>query len=600
MTDHASSLSLRRRAVQAALGQVPFDLLLINGKVVDMVTGEIRSADVGIVGQMIASVHPAGQYQQAAQIQDLAGAYLSPGMIDTHVHVESSHLLPERYADIVVAQGTTTIFWDPHELANVLGVAGVRYAIDASRNLPLRVICAAPSSVPSTPGLEMSGADFHGAEMTEMLSWPEVAGVAEVMDMHGVLHGSERMQEILAAGLEHGKLIEGHARGLSGAQLQAYLAAGVTSDHELTSAADALEKLRAGLTLQIRGSHPYLLPEIVAALTQLPHLSSQLTLCTDDVPPDQLLAKGGIIALVRLLVEHGLPVTDVLRMATLNAAIRLQRNDLGLIAAGRTADLVVFDDLTSLTPRQTYVAGKLCAEAGQILQRSSGRKDLNAPRDTLQLPLRTPQDFQITIAGIRQGQARLRVIKGARFTQWSEVTVAVREGIVQIPEGFSLISVQHRHGRHTGNTQLALLEGWGELRGAIATSYSHDSHNLVVLGRDVEDMVLAANTLIASGGGMALAQRGSILAHVAMPIAGMLSDLPAEQLAEQFKTLRDHSALIADWEPPYRVFKAIEGTCLACNVGPHLTDLGLTDGATRQIVEPLIDCWEDDASPGHK
>ena len=264
MTTHCISTGERQRAVKAALGQLPFDLLLTNAALIDMATGEVRSADVGIVGALIASVHPCGALNEALQTQDLAGAYLSPGLIDTHVHVESSHLPPERYAEIVVAQGTTTIFWDPHELANVLGVAGVRYAVDASRGLPLRVICAAPSSVPSTPGLEMSGADFAGQEMETMLAWPEVGGVAEVMDMHGVLNGSERMLEILNAGLNSGKLIEGHARGLSGAQLQAYLAAGVTSDHELTSGADALEKLRAGLTLEIRGSHPYLLPEIVA------------------------------------------------------------------------------------------------------------------------------------------------------------------------------------------------------------------------------------------------------------------------------------------------------------------------------------------------
>ncbi|MGA9617547.1 MAG: amidohydrolase family protein, partial [Serratia proteamaculans] len=280
MTTHCISTGERQRAVKAALGQLPFDLLLTNAALIDMATGEVRSADVGIVGALIASVHPCGALNEALQMQDLAGAYLSPGLIDTHVHVESSHLPPERYAEIVVAQGTTTIFWDPHELANVLGVAGVRYAVDASRGLPLRVICAAPSSVPSTPGLEMSGADFAGQEMETMLAWPEVGGVAEVMDMHGVLNGSERMLEILNAGLNSGKLIEGHARGLSGADLQAYLAAGVTSDHELTSGADALEKLRAGLTLEIRGSHPYLLPEIVAALKTLPHLSSQITVCT--------------------------------------------------------------------------------------------------------------------------------------------------------------------------------------------------------------------------------------------------------------------------------------------------------------------------------
>ena len=588
----SSNAENRRRAVQAARGESPFDLLITDANVVDMATGEIREADVGIVGDMIASVHPRGSRSDTLEHHSLPGVYLSPGLMDTHVHLESSHLPPERYAEIVLAQGTTAVFWDPHELANVLGVAGVRYAVEASRHLPLQVMVAAPSSVPSTPGLEMSGADFAGAEMETMLGWPEVRGVAEVMDMHGVLHGSCRMQEIVQAGLNSGKLIEGHARGLSGADLQAYLAAGVTSDHELTSADDALEKLRAGLTLEIRGSHPYLLPDIVKALKSLPHLSSQITVCTDDVPPDMLLEKGGIIALLNLLIEHGLAATDALRFATLNAAIRLQRYDLGLIAAGRRADLVVFDSLEKLNARAVYVAGKQIARDGKLLDALTAAVGVTPPRNTLRLsPLET-EDFALRVGNIQHGTARLRHIRGARFTQWGEIDVQIRNGEVEIPAGFSLIWVKHRHGRHEAKPQIALLEGWGELRGAIATSYSHDSHNLVVLGRNAEDMALAANQLIASGGGMALAQNGGILAHVAMPIAGMLSDKPAHTLAAEFRQLRDLSAEIADWEPPYRVFKAIEGTCLACNAGPHLTDLGLTDGTTRQIVDPVLDCRE--------
>lgn len=587
----SSSAEARRRAVEAARGEAPFDLLLTDAQIVDMVTGEVCEADVGIVGEMIASVHPRGSRRDARECRSLAGRYLSPGLIDTHVHLESSHLPPARYAEIVLAQGTTAVFWDPHELANVLGVGGVRYAVAASRDLPLQVMVAAPSSVPSTPGLEMSGADFAGKEMETMLAWPEVRGVAEVMDMYGVLHGSERMQEIVQAGLSSGKLIEGHARGLRGADLQAYLAAGVTSDHELTSADDALEKLRAGLTLQIRGSHPYLLPEIVRALMTLPHLSSQITVCTDDVPPDMLLEHGGIINLLNQLIAHGLPATDALRFATLNAALRLQRSDLGLIAAGRRADLVVFDSLQRLCAQEVYVAGRLLARGGRLLAPIADSGEA-APRNTLQLAALSADDFMMKIGDIRHGSARLRHIRGARFTEWGEVDVEIRDGRVQLPAGFSLIWVKHRHGRHRATPQIALLEGWGELRGAIATSYSHDSHNLVVLGRSPEDMALAANRLIASGGGMALAQAGEILAHVAMPIAGMLSDLPAAELARQFRELRDLSAKIADWEPPYRVFKAIEGTCLACNAGPHLTDLGLTDGGTRQIVDPLISCRE--------
>ncbi|EMK3758677.1 adenine deaminase, partial [Providencia rettgeri] len=179
----------RRNAIRAAKGNIPFDLLLTQANIVDMVTGEIRSADIGIVDNLIASVHPTGSRTDAKEVHDLSGYFISPGLIDTHVHLESSHLPPARYAEIVLTQGTTAVFWDPHELANVLGLEGVRYAIDSSRNLPLDVMVAAPSSVPSTPGLEMSGADFAGKEMSTMLSWPEVRGVAEVMDMHGVLNG---------------------------------------------------------------------------------------------------------------------------------------------------------------------------------------------------------------------------------------------------------------------------------------------------------------------------------------------------------------------------------------------------------------------------
>src|ERR1035437_8029344 len=256
----------RPRAIRAAQGLEPFDTLLVNAQVVDTATSEVREADIGLIDALIASVHPRGSRSDAARIEDLSGQYVAPGFIDIHVHFESSHLTPENYASVVVPQGPTTVFFDPHELANALGLEGVRYAIAASRGLPLRFLCAAPSSVPSAPGLEMAGADFGGTEMAEMLSWPEVIGVAEVMDMKGVLGLSVRMREILAAGVASGKMIEGHARGLSGAQLQAYVAAGVSSDHEIVSAEDAIEKLRAGLTVELRGSHDHLLPGVGDAI----------------------------------------------------------------------------------------------------------------------------------------------------------------------------------------------------------------------------------------------------------------------------------------------------------------------------------------------
>lgn len=254
---------------------------------------------------------------------------------------------------------------------------------------------------------------------------------------------------------------------------------------------------------------------------------------------------------------------------------------------------MVFDSLEKLVAREVYVGGERLAHAGRLLKPIAPRRA--SPRRAI--PYRSPlcaDDFVLRLQGIRHGVARLPYPRRARFTQWGEVEVQVRDGKVQLPAGFSLICwVKHRHGRHQATPQIALLEGWASCAAPSPPATPNDSHNLVVLGRDVDDMARAANQLIASGGGMALAQQGEILAHVAMPIAGMLSDLPAAELARQFRELRDLSSKVADWEPLASVFyKAIEGTCLACNAGPHLTDLGLTDGGSRQIVDPLIACRE--------
>src|SRR5262249_43718696 len=262
----------------------------------------------------------------------------APGFIDGHVHFESSHMLPHHYASVVVPQGTTTIFCDPHELANVLGIEGVRYAIEASRGLPLRFIVQASSCVPAAPGLEISGADFQAGEVRELLAWPEIASLAEVMDMRAVLEAQPRMVGILDAALASGKIVEGHARGLAGPALQAYMSAGISADHEIVSGEDALEKLRAGMTVELRGSHDYLLPDVVRAVHSLPVIPSSLTVCTDDVFPDHLVEKGGMSDVLRRLIRYGLEPLQAIRCATINNAIRLRRDDLGLLAAGPPPD----------------------------------------------------------------------------------------------------------------------------------------------------------------------------------------------------------------------------------------------------------------------
>lgn len=576
--------ALRDRAVRAARGMAPFDILLTGGSIADMATGEIRAADLGLIGPLIASIHPPGRRADAAEIHPVPGRILVPGLIDTHMHVESSMVTPRRYAETVLPQGTTTICWDPHELGNVAGLDGVRWAIAALRGLPLRALVLAPSCVPSAPGLERAGAHFGAAEMREMLRWPEVAGVAEVMDMRGVLERSPLMSGIVGAGLESGKLVCGHGRGLAEGDLQGFAAAGIESDHEITSGADLLEKLRAGLTVELRGSHDYILPEAVAALNALPRYPQTLTLCTDDVFPDDLVARGGMIDLLRRLVRHGMPAMEALRAATLNAAMRLGRRDLGLLAPGRRADLLVLSDLESLAVEQVFASGRLVAEGGRLTT-ALPESDPPGLRDTMRLAPLSPADFRIAAPG---PTARLRTVSQPRFTRWGEIAVPVRDGHAVLPPEVTMLAVIHRHGLAPARPMLGVLEGWGAWRGALATTVAHDSHNLCVFGHDPADMAAAANALIACGGGMAVAAEGAVRALLPLPVCGLVSDAPAETVAARFAALRAAADGIAAWQPPYRVFKAVVGATLACNAGPHVTDLGIADGGTGLVYETAL------------
>jgi adenine deaminase len=575
---------LRDRAVRAARGHDAFDLLITGGNVVDVATGELRAADIGLVGPLIASVHPPGSRSDAATTVDAGGRFIAPGLIDSHLHIESSMVTPRRYAETVVPQGTTTICWDPHEVGNVLGLDGVRWAIEAARNLPLRILVLAPSCVPSAPGLELGGAAFEGREMQEMLNWPEIAGVAEVMDMRGVLERSAHMKDIVGAGLASGKLVCGHARGLSGAELQAFIAAGIESDHEITSGDDLLAKLRAGLTVELRGSHDYVLPGAVEALKTLPQLPQTLTICTDDVFPDDLVAVGGMIDVLRRLVRYGMTPLDALRAATLNAAMRLGRRDLGLVAPGRRSDLIVLSDLEEMAVERVFACGREVAANGKLTV--ALRADpLALPQGTVKLGRMASEDFRLRANASR---VRLRTVRNPRFTEWHEVTAAVRDGIVELPEGAIFMAVIHRHGRAPATPRLGVLEGWSTWRGALATTVAHDSHNLVVFGRDAVDMAVAANAVIDAEGGMAVASGGVVRALLPLPVCGLLSDAPTEEVAAAFSALKQAAELIADWKPPYLVFKAVVGASLACNAGPHVTDLGITDGTTGDVFQSAL------------
>ncbi|WP_113260426.1 adenine deaminase [Agrobacterium cavarae] len=581
--DGMNDAALRTRVVAAARGDAPFDVLISGGTLVDVVTGELRPADIGLVGPLIASVHPTGSRQDAAQVLDATGGYIAPGLIDTHMHIESSMVTPASYAAAVVAKGVTTVVWDPHEFANVHGLDGMSWASRASRNLPLRTILLAPSCVPSAPGLERAGADFDAAVLAEILFWPEVGGVAEVMNMRGVIERDPRMSAILQEGLHADKLICGHARGLEGADLNAFMAAGVTSDHELTSADDLMAKLRAGLTIELRGSHDHLLPEFVEALNRLGHLPPTLTLCTDDVFPDDLSRGGGLDDVVRRLVHYGLRPHWALQAATLNAAARLQRNDLGLIAAGRRADIVVFDDLAQFSARHVLVSGTPVAEQGRMIVEIP-EIDAAPLKGSMKLPLRSPEDFRVKSSDKR---VRLATIDRPRFTRWGEIEADVVDGFVVPPDGTTMISVTHRHGKAEPVTRTGFLTSWGKWDGAFATTVSHDSHNLTVFGGNEADMALAANAVIKAGGGMAVASGGKVTALLPLPLSGLVSDASLAEVAAGFEALREAVGKVVDWQPPYLVFKACFGATLACNTGPHQTDMGIADVLTGTVREPL-------------
>lgn len=575
---------LRARAVAAARGDAPFDLLIAGGRLVDMVTGQIRAADIGVVGPLIASVHAPGSRTNAAETIDAAGCFLSPGLIDTHMHIESSMVTPALYAEAVLPRGVTTIVWDPHEFGNVHGLDGVRWAVEATRLLPLRVIPLAPSCVPSAPGLELAGADFDASAMAEMLAWPEIGGVAEVMTMRGVIDGDPRASAIVNAGLQSGKLVCGHARGLEGADLSAFMAAGVSSDHELTSGADFLAKLSAGLTIELRGSHDHLLREFVEVINDLGFLPQTVTLCTDDVFPDELHVNGGLDDVVRRLVRDGLKPEWALRAATLNAAMRLGRNDLGLIAAGRRADIVLFEDLRAFKAKRVIANGEIVAKAGKIAG-TIAPLDTAPLQNSIKLEPLTEDDFRVPASGNR---VRLATIDRPRFTQWGEIEAEVADGYVVLPAGTTMIAVAHRHGKADGRPRVGFLTSWGEWRGALCTTVSHDSHNLTVFGGNIRDMTLAANAVIAAGGGLAVASDGKVQIVLSLPLSGLVSDAPLEETALTFSVLREAMDKIVDWQPPYLVFKACFGATLACNVGPHQTDRGIADVVTGQVLETAV------------
>lgn len=560
--------------IAVARGEEPADLWLKNAQVVNVLSAEIHPADVAIYGGHVVGF---GQYE-ARQTIDLEGRYLCPGFIDGHVHLESSMVQPSEFARAVVPHGTTTVVTDPHEIANVLGLDGVRYILEASEGLPLTVYVMLPSCVPATH-METAGAELSAADLATLLDHPRVLGLAEMMNFPGVLF---RVPEVLEKiGIAGQRPVDGHAPGLSGKDLNAYVAAGVHSDHECTTLDEAREKLRRGMHIFIReGTTARNLRDLLPLVT--PANARRCSFVTDDRHPEDLLSEGHIDDLVRKAVAQGLDPVIAVQIASINTAEYFGLRNVGAIAPGYRADLLVVDDLERFSVAQVFTAGQLVAEEDRFLPSSTELPQVPL-ESTMRLDLGA-LDFTVA-AG--EGPAKvIGVIPEQVITEKLSAQLPVKDGQAVADPDHDLLkmAVVERH-RNTGHVGLGFVKGFGLRKGAIASSVAHDSHNIVVVGANDADMRAAVEVVAEMGGGQVVVADGQVKARLPLPIAGLMSDQPLEKVRDCIETLTAAAQELGCALPDPLMTMSF----LALPVIPilKLTDKGLVDVEQFAIV-PLF------------
>ena len=542
----------------------------------DVILGEIRQGDLAVAGGYIVGFGA----RRAEEIIDLEGKYLVPGLIDAHVHIESSQLSPAEFARAVLPHGTTCVIADPHEIANVLGLRGIRYMLRATESLPLRVFFMAPSCVPSSP-LENAGAMLSAEEIKEVLSWDRVLGLGEVMNFPGVLSRDPEVWAKLEAA--HGKPIDGHAPGLSGYELWAYRLAGPRTEHECTLLREAREKLRAGMHILIReGTTARNLSALIPLLSA--HTAPFVHFCTDDRHPETLHTEGHMDDVLRKAIAGGTDPLVAIAAATIHAARAYGLVDLGALAPGFRADFLVVSDLEQFEVERVYVGGELVAEGGRCLAECpdipAGDVRGTVDVDTGALSFRIPAEGKkARVIGVVPGQ----VVTEGLILEPKEVGGEV----VADPERDILkLAVVERH-RGTGNVGLGLVRGFGLKRGALGSTVAHDSHNIVVVGTNDGDMRLAVARLVELGGGQVVIADGKVLAELPLPLGGLMSDLPLEEVVRRSGGLKKASRSLGCVLPdPF-----MQLSFLALPVIPKLklTDLGLVDVERFELTSLFVE-----------
>lgn len=561
------------KLIVVARGEAPADLLLSNARIVNTFTAEIEKGNVAICQGRIAGI---GDYRQAKQTIDLEGKYLAPGLINGHIHIESSMLHIAEYAKAVVPRGTSTIVTDLHEIANVAGLRGVRYLMDCARRLPLDCYFMAPSCVPATH-LETAGAELGAKELRIALRWKNVIGLGELMNFPGVLmRDTEVLKKVK---LSKGRVIDGHAPRVSGKDLNAYLTAGASSDHESTAIEEGREKLRRGMYLMIReGSSEKNLDELLPLVTDKTY--KRCLFVTDDRTCADLLREGDIDAVVRKAIAKGLDPIRALQMATINTAEHFRLRQIGAIAPGYVANLIIIDDLPKLSVDMVFHKGKLVARKGKALFSASRRTDTEITHSVNIKPFGIEA---LKIPASRKSLPIIEIVPGQIITKSIKAEPKVKDGFV-VPDterDILKLVVVERH-KASGNIGLGLVKGFGLKKGALGSSIAHDSHNIVVVGTNDQDIFAAVKEIERLQGGLVAVAGGKVRDSLALPIAGLLSEEPLEAVVAKLEELQKIAAGLGCVLPsPFATL-----SFLALPVIPELrlTDKGLVDVVAFKLL----------------